>query len=228
MIRFLILTGVAFLFPLSIIAQLPKLEGKTVGIYLSGKNVAFTDEYYMAISRFLKSGEDRSQGENIKTEFLVRLGEELRLELQIKTDADSVYFINSDIERGSAFLEAYDPLSNRLDLQSPLFRETDFILVINELDLNVHYIKSMVIRSNRMIPERTMVKKAHLKISWFAIGKLASLFETESCFDEKKNKNVPPILNLQNGESPLGSFLSRVFSAWWFQSMEGITNSCEN
>lgn len=205
---------------------MPNLKGKTIGLYISGKQFSFSDEYYMAISQFLQAEEDRSWGENVKTEFLVRLGERLRLELQVKTEADSVYFLNSDLERGSLFQQAYRAESNSHFLQSPLFDKTDFILVINEMDLSVRYVKSMIIRSNRMIPERTMVQKAALKVSWFTPQKRASLFETRTCYDAKLSENKGPLIDIYQDESAMGSFLSRLFSAWWAQSLEGIASDC--
>lgn len=211
----------------SAFAQMPNLDGKTVGIYFSGKQFSFGDGDYMRMSQFLQVGDDRSWGENIKAEFLVRLGERLRLEMQIKTGADSVFFINSDMERGAAFLEVYRPDHNTLDMQSPLFRDTDIILVMTELAFSDRYIKSMVIRSNRMIPSRTRVHKARLAMSWFAVGKQASLFQTTTCYDEKLKKKIDPTMDIYHDDSPMGSFLSQLFSHWLIQSQEGLASDCK-
>jgi hypothetical protein len=221
------------LFPILILlyanaaAQMPDLSGKTIGIYFSGKQFSFSDDNYMRMHQFLQADDDRSWGENMKAEFLVRLGERLRLELQVKTAADSVYFINSDRERGAIFLKAYNPASNSLSIQSPLFAQTDLILVMNELEFSARYIKSMIIRSNRMIPERTRVHQATLATSWFAVGKNASLFQTRLCFDEKVKPPTSPIIDIYDGESALGTFLTQLYSYWWVQNKNGIASDCK-
>lgn len=206
---------------------MPNLEGKTIGIYFSGKQFSFSDDNYMRIHQFLQAEDDRSWGENMKAEFLVRLGERLRLELQVKTNADSVYFINSDMERGAAFLGAYNPEGNTLSLQSPLFAQTDLVLVMNKLEFSARFVKSMIIRSNRMIPQRTRIHQANMELSWFAVSKRNSLFETRICFDEKLKSSTSPIIDMYDGESALGSFLTQLYSSWWLQTLDGVASDCK-
>jgi hypothetical protein len=217
-----------FLTPVySLQAQLPSLQGKTLGVFISSQQVSFSDDYYMWINQFLTVEEDRSWGENVKNEFLIRLGEQLTLELAQKTGADSVYFLNRDLKRGRILLNAYQAESGELNLPAGALPNTDMLLMLEDMQLSVRTTKSVIIRSNRMLTHRIKVKKARLGMSWVDLKQKEKKRKVITCYDERESGEPPIILDILQGDSPLGAFLSELYSAWWLQVADGMADSCE-
>lgn len=207
--------------------QTEMFAGKRVGVYISGKTVEFEGEYYMDMAQFLKQGEDRSQGENLKTEFLIRLGETWVQELQSILNAESVFFVNADVKKGKAFLKAYNTEYNSLEALPQAFRNTDIVIVLRALSLQNRNEQSIIIRSNRMITDRIRSRTAEMEIIAFDPKTARPLFQTTTCLDEHRSPKKALLLHFYPKESTFGLFLSRLFSKWWQLFQEGEYEQCK-
>ena len=58
---------------------------------------------FLPAAQFLKIKEDRSYAGELKSELLIRIGESLCTQLQSLSGADTVYFVNADLSKGSTF-----------------------------------------------------------------------------------------------------------------------------
>lgn len=217
---------ILFLFPYMLIAQSGLLRGKKIGVYVSSKAFEMSEDFYLQAAQFLKLKEDRSYTGELNTELLIRTGEIFCQQLQGLAGADTVFFLNADVEKGYAFQEAFDSEQNKLT-GAVSIEGTDMLVVMSRMQLSTRSHRSVFIRSNRMFTERIKVKKADMAIGLFdpALPELSLI--AQLCFDEYDSPKRPPHFDFYGAESPFGKFLSRVFSQWWWQLEEGIQSSCE-
>jgi hypothetical protein len=223
-----ILLSGAGIFPHSTLhAQGSFLEGKRVGIYFSSKEFQYTEDYNLPIAQFLSVDDDRSYSGKMKSELLVRLGELLTEQFPGVTGADSVYFINADLQSGRAFINSYDAIDNRIYDPAMAFEGTDYILVMNSLDLSTRVENDVFIRSNRMLTERVRVKKAQMAFTLFDLSDLTSLpRQLESCLDERRSPVLANQFDFYQKRSSLGKFLGRLFTQTWDQAISGTDSTC--
>ncbi len=226
--RLSMLMGMFLLVNSPLIAQLPELTGKTLGIYISAKQVNFNEDYHMDVNQFLTVEEDRSWGVNAKTEFLVRLGERLGEQLKEVTGLDSVYFLNADPARAREFIQQYNPDNGIVRPLSNRFEGTDMILIIDELTLLTRSGEYAYIRSNRIFTQRIRVKHAQLSMRWHNLEVNDHPLRTVTCFDAKESTRPPHIINLYAKDSSLGDFLTKLFSTWWLQMAHQEPNNCQD
>lgn len=206
-------------------AQSGLLRSKRVGLYISSSNFDFQDFYYLSAAQFLKIKEDRSYAGELKSELLIRIGETLCPQLQSLAEADTVYFVNADIDRGVAFQKGYNSLENKLE--DPLvIPNTDLVLVINKLELSYRSHRSVFIRSNQMFTEKIKVKKAQMAITFFDPSLPELALEAKTCYDEFTSDKVAFEFDFYREESKLGEFFSQLFSQWWWQIEEGVADNC--
>lgn len=224
---FLLLTGIYLLGNGPLYAQNTSFEGKRVGIYFSSKEFHYPEDYNLPIAQFLSVNEDRSYSGKMKSELLIRLGELLTNQLPAISGADSVYFINADVQVGRAFINSYDPLNNRIYDPARIFEGTDFILVMNALELSNRIESDFFIRSNRMLTERVRVKLAQIQLSIFDLADLQSLpRQLESCLDERRSPAKASHFDFYSKRSALGHFLGRLFTQVWDQLSTDVVFPC--
>lgn len=189
-------------------AQIPtgkSLASKKVGLYISSKAVSFTDAYHIGINQFLSIGEDRSWNENQKTEFLIRLGNRLAAEIQAVSQADTVIFLNANPVLGRSFQQMGS---------AELFETSvlDAVVSIDRLELEEREERLTYIRSNQLRVRKVYHKVAHLDMQ--------THLPTQNrldrvCWDQGKKTKEATGLDMFQKDSPLGEFLSSVFSTWW-------------
>ncbi len=215
-----------FFLPHLLTAQAGLLKGKRVGVYVSSKEFLMNEDYYLQAAQFLKLEEDRSYSGEMDSELLIRLGENFCAQLKDLSGADTVYFLNADIEKGQVFQQAFNLEENKLE--NPVeISQTDLLLVMTRLHLQTRSHRSVFIRSNRMFTEKVKVKKADMTMTLLdpALPELA--LEAHSCLDEYQSPKRPQYFDFFQSQSPFGKFLSRLFSQWWWQLEEGIDSNCE-
>lgn len=203
------------------------MSGKRIGIYFGSKEFQYSQSYYLPIAQFLSVSEDRSYTGKMKNELLIRLGEQLAEQLPAISGADSVYFINGDVTRGRAFINSYDVKANRIYDPARVFEGTDYIIVLNSLDLSTRIENDFFIRSNRMLTERVHVKQGNMKLTLFDLGDLkTSPRIIETCLDERKSPEKAISFNFYRKRSALGRFFGRMFTANWNQLGTGSDSNC--
>jgi len=215
-----------FMFPYLLAAQAGLLREKRIGVYISSSQFDYTEDYGLQAAQFLKLEEDRSYTGDLKTELMIRVGGLLSNELTSLAQADTVYFMNADLQKGYLFQQAYDVARNRLK-DSLKIPQTDLILVINQLDMGVRSHRSVFIRSNRMLTEKIPVNTASLSVTLFDPGLPDLALELETCFDAYTTPKVDTAFDFFRDRSKLGAFFSQLFSQWWAQMEEGNPSNCE-
>lgn len=209
--------------PLSAWAQLPDLAGKRAGVYISMRQLSFTDAYYKAINQFLTVEEDRSWSELVKTEFALRIGERLSAQLQAITGADTVYFLNADPQRGRDFIQHYHQGQDSLAAFGGSLAPLQVVFSLSALDFKTRSERIAYIRSNRIISEQLSVRQARMGLSIFRPQGQVQRYTT--CYDERSSGKPPMLMDFFAANSPLGAYLSQLFSVWWLQlSNEEKTN----
>ncbi|MEM6767432.1 MAG: hypothetical protein AAF824_15970 [Bacteroidota bacterium] len=211
-------------YPLSTSGQ-TNFQGKKISVFISSKTSAYTEPFVFPVTQFLKIEEDRSWTGDLKAEFLIRLGELFCAELQEITQADTVIFLNADINRGQQFLANYD-LERRKLVSEKGMSDSDHLLIIQDFTLKNRLERSVFIRSNRMYSEKVPVKQAELRILAFSQGNTQPLKTFSVCRDERNSGKVSSHFDFYNAQSKLGDFLSQVFSNWWEMDKQNLLSNC--
>ncbi len=201
-------------------------QGKRISVFISSKTSHYTEPFVLPVTQFLKIEEDRSWTGDLKAEFLIRIGEVFCEELQELTQADTVIFLNADLNRGQQFLANYDQERQQL-VSSQGLSDSDALLIIQDFSLKNRLERSVFIRSNRMFSEKIPVKQAELNILAFSSGKTLPAKTFTICRDEKISAKVPLHFDFYNSQSKLGKFLSQVFSIWWEMDLQNVSSNCE-
>ncbi|MDX2247828.1 MAG: hypothetical protein SF052_13670 [Bacteroidia bacterium] len=192
------------------------LKGKQVGFYISSNDFLIPEEQNIAITQFLTIGEDRSYAGKLKAEFMIRIGWLFSEQLQILSGADSIHFLNADLPKGKAIQESWDAERNRLVRPGEPLQELDYVLVLSPFSLTTRIHKSVFIRSNRMVTDRITVRMTDMKITQFQISDPTSPRNYHICFDEQTSeKPVETYFDFYREKSPMGKYLSLLFSRWW-------------
>ena len=209
-------------------AQADLLRGKTVGVYFSSKAFSYPDEFYLAISQFLTLDDDRSWIGQMKAEFMIRLGWMYIEQLQEVAETDTVYFLNAELGMGRAFQRIYDAENATIGKPGEDLAELDLVLVINPFSIQSRIHKSVFIRSNRMITERIPVKTCQFNITLFDLHNPSLVLPTEICLDDQSGPKPEWHFDFYMQKSSMGKFLSKCFSQWWAQMLNGERSNCED
>ena len=207
-------------------AQANLLSEKTVGVYISSKAFSYPDDFYLPISQFLTLDDDRSWVGRMKAEFIIRMGWMFTEQLQQLAGADTIYFLNADLRMGRAFQRIYDPDQSTITRPTEDLAELDMVLVVNPYTLRSRMHRSVFIRSNRMITERITVKTSQFTITLFDLHNTSLVLPTQSCLDDQKGPNPNWHFDFYRNKSAMGKFLSKGFSQWWDQMLEGNRDNC--
>lgn len=203
-------------------------EGKAVGFYISSRTLDYHPDFYIEVAQFLKVEDDRSNVGKMKNEFIIRVGDILTWQLQAQTGADTIYFLNADMERGRAMLAAYDTAQGYLLDPDPVLQQLDYVLVLDPFEINSRNHRSVYIRSNRMITENIPVKRTRFTMTLIEPVRPRMPKRTQVCYDDlSSNKPQDIIFDFLQDESKMGRYLSQVFSQWWNQWWLGAAGNCE-
>ena len=214
------LFAIAFLLlPFAFIqAQQFKLKGQKAGIYLSSKAMSFDSDYHIWINQVLSLEDDRSWEDNQKVEFLIRLGKRWSAELQRISGADTVIFINGDVELGKQYLE-----SGAVEmLRTGKF---DAVISLDSLFLETRSKRVNFIRSNKLLTAKRTIRHARMHSTVYRNGKPPLTLST--CFDEDLHKFPPVLIDLYAEDSVLGKFCSGLLSQWWLEVYSGNPGRCK-
>jgi hypothetical protein len=201
-------------------------SGQRVGLYISSRSFGYAPDFFIEVAQFLKLEEDRSNIGKMKNELIIRLGDELARQLQALSDADTVYFLNANLELGRAMLAAYDTAKGYLLDPDPVLQELDQVLVIDPFFIASRNHRSVFIRSNRMISQNIPVKKARFTVILIEPQRPRIPYPTEVCYDDLKSAKPTLTFDFMSQESQMGLYLSQVFSQWWGQWSGELSGSC--
>ncbi|MEM9987839.1 MAG: hypothetical protein AAF804_22335, partial [Bacteroidota bacterium] len=148
-------------------------------------------------------------------------------QLQEKSNADTVYFLNADLKRGRALVEAYDTLSGNLFRPASVLTELDHILIIDPMHIRSRIHKSVYIRSNRMITDNIPVKNTRLTVRYLDPARPKQPQSLQVCYDEINGPKRTTSFSFFEDESRLGTYLSQVFSQWWLQFWLDLPSNCD-
>lgn len=196
----------------------PVWKGKKIGVYISSSGCSYTPDYAQDLFQWLSIGEDRSQQEQVKTEWIIRLGEQLTPALRTLSGADSVIFLNGDLSRGKAFMQSYDAALGKLKPGASLPKGLDEVVVIQKLTLKKRMANVAYVSSNRMVNERVPVMVAQLTAQRWAAGKPTPAVATLA-FDARNSAKPSPLLvQFPKAEAGMALFFSQLFTLWWNQA----------
>jgi hypothetical protein len=202
------------------------LSGQKVGLYISSKGVTIDNAFNLHMAQFLKQEEDRSGTGRIKTEFIIRVGTLLADQLQALTQADTVIFLNGDLQYGAAFQQAWDPEQARIAYADEGLQDLDMVVVLDTFEMDARIHNSVYIRSNKMITERIPVKVTRLRLNWADPTQTRQLTPQYVCFDEISSPAPRPAVQFGADNTAMGQYLNRLFSQWWAQAAEGVPGAC--
>lgn len=218
----------ALLLPsISSFAQANLLTGKNIGVYFSSRAVSYEQEFYLPIAQFVTQDDEAAWNGRLKSEFLIRMGWMLTEQLQETANADSVYFMNADMPMGRAMQEGYQAEDGILDRSKEELELLDFVLVLDEFDMDTRIHRSVFIRSNKMVSENIPIKTASFRMRMFDMNNEELVLSTRVCIDDQ-NTAGPANWHFDffRTTSGMGKFLSKVFSTWWELMLTGENSNC--
>lgn len=181
----------------------------------------------MPIAQFVTQDDDAAWNGRLKSEFLIRLGWMLTEQLQLRAGADSVYFMNADMPMGSAMSEGYQAEEGILDRSKAELAVLDFVLVLDEFDMDTRIHRSVFIRSNKMVSENIPIKTASFRMRIFDMNNEELVLSTRVCIDDQNSpKPATWHFDFFRNTSAMGKFLSKVFSTWWELMLSGERSNC--
>ena len=206
----------------------PIFQEKTIGIYLSKKHYSYSDDHLLPMTQFVKSVRGTEVlVDDIKLESLICVGELLSAELAKVTGADSTYFLNQYPTQARSFIKNFDEENDQLKSGITSRGNTDFILVISELEIRPFYTTSVFTRSNRLVTEKVLQNKASLKVGLYPAMGGSSIKSFRICFDEVLDHQESLDFKFHNKKrSRMGTFFARLFTFGFRQIAKDNPDSC--
>lgn len=228
MLRFFTPLWVSILFFSSadVSAQTLNENGQDMGLFISSKHFAYSEDFYKEVSQFLTIDDDRSWIGKMKSEFIIRMGWLLQEQIQKLEKVDTLYFMNAEPKLGRALLDSYDFEAKRYKTAHEDLALLQKIYVLNSFKINTRKHRSVYIRSNRMITEYIPIMVVSLNISVFDPANPGATVQTEVCFDAQTSTVLTDYFDLFAARSKLGKLLSNSYSQWWTQLLEDIPSNC--
>lgn len=225
----LLLLSLGLLAAPSIHAQAPDqpLRGQRIGVFISAKALRYASPFFIDVAQFLQQEEDRSNVGQMKSEFIIRLGWLFTEQLQAASGADTVFFLNADLQKGRAFLAAYDSATQSLIRPGEALTTLDQVLVVEPLHIDARKHRSVYVASNKLITRYTSVKHADLTVVQIRLPQPRNPKPTRVCYDGLDSPKPDLAFDFLKGESKLGLFLSELFSQWWAQWQGGAPSLCK-
>ncbi|MEO1213758.1 MAG: hypothetical protein AAFY45_09550 [Bacteroidota bacterium] len=221
-----ILFLLAIVFSLHIQAQEIDKSKSNYGLFISSKNFSYSEDFYKEISQFLTIDDDRSWVGKMKQEFIIRMGWLLQEQIQKLEKADTLYFLNAEPALGRAFLDTYNFETFRYTNSSSEFEGLKKIYVLNSFEIDMRKHRSVYIRSNKMYTEYIPIMILSFNMGIVDLENGGKTIQTEVCFDAQKSTTNAKYFDLYSNRSEVGKLLSKSYSQWWSQVLNGIPSNC--
>ncbi|GAB4420383.1 MAG: hypothetical protein OHK0039_33920 [Bacteroidia bacterium] len=202
------------------------LAGKRIGVFFSNHDLSYDEAFQIDLAQFLSIDNDRSFSGRMGEEMLIRLGELYIPQLQTLSQADTVLFLNADMQRGKAFQEVWDRDNQRLRRSHPQLEDLDYVFVLASLGIRARQHRSVYIRSNRMITELIPVPATRLSLMRYVPGSPSQVAVQQVCYDKLQSPRPDAVFDFYAARSEMGRYLSWVFSQWWAQYSGGAASQC--
>ncbi len=194
-------------------AQNNWLSGKKIGIYLSKKQFNFNENYNTPLTQLLQAGGKEAKNiEDLKSEVLVILGEEIEKQCKQNLGLDSAWFVNANPEAARKVVSQLSGTLAKLDLHQPEFSGTDFIVIVGEIELGHYKTSAIYSRSNRILTEQILNRSGRVSIKVFKTQDGSLFYEGSSCLTENDLPKRERLFSFYNESSAVGDFLGTLFS----------------
>ncbi|MEO0898309.1 MAG: hypothetical protein AAFY71_17990 [Bacteroidota bacterium] len=202
-------------------------SGKTIGLYITGKNFFLDATFDNQYVQYLQQGdEDRSYAGRLKTEVMIRLGSQLSEQLKVALDADSIVFMNAVPSKGRAFQQNYDSTLQSIRRKPSDLNDLDYIVFLEAFILKARYHRSVYIRSNRMITEKIPIMRLNMRMNVITPSSGKVIKTDQICFDKQTSRVENQIFDFYSKSSPTGKYLADCFTAWRLQQLGFKEFSC--
>ena len=208
--------ALVLIFSLNVHSQL-KLEGKTVGIYISSQGFSYSEYAVIPLGQFVKQHFGKEYiWESLKQEGLIAIGEKMTEEFKSLSGADSVYFVNANIIEAKHIIAA-DQNNAVISFDS---LTADVLFKIDRLSLNRMQKTVMVSRRSQLVAEKSYEYLTSARIR--VLGESRPIF-TEACLDKTAARTTTALIDIYKNKSSVGRNLSALFSLCWIQFQTGKT-----
>ena len=100
------------------------------------------------------------------------------------------------------------------------------IYVLNSFEIGMRKHRSVYIRSNKMYTEYIPIMVLSFNIGEIDLENEGKMTQTEVCFDAQKSTTNAKYFDLYADKSAVGKLLSKSYSQWWSQLLNGIPSNC--
>ncbi|MDX2063947.1 MAG: hypothetical protein SFY70_12875 [Bacteroidia bacterium] len=189
-------------------------------LYLSLKNLQFTDAYYKPIAAWLQRNDTLNlRYEDIRLAFAIKLGTYWVHSLDSQALAPGSVFVNGDPEVGQQFVRAYQEHElNAAALAGALPPGVRTLLVVNELKFHGQKETVVFSYSNKLVTDKRYVRQAILRyqvIRLSADGRTVEQARTGVLrFHETSSPNQTRFYRSGPNTPPAQQLLDRVLNTW--------------
>jgi hypothetical protein len=194
-----------------------KFAGKSIGLYLSLKNLSFEGHYYKMMAAWLQRQDSLNlQYEDIRIGVAVKLTNYLTVAIRQHLGADTVYNINADVALGTALVNSYrGETINPGALQKVMPPGTDYLVIIDLVTLNSRKVNTLYAFSNDVIAEKRAVQQANLRVRVFTLARAEAIAHADVRFDEDISPNQRAYYATPSGGAPAQRAFDTMFNTLW-------------
>jgi len=189
-----------------------RFKEKTIGVYVSKKNLKIAPSMYQLMGSFIRYQDTVGLSEeNLQLGLSIKLGEFLTNIITQELKADSTYFINAVPNLGGRFIKAYG--SGKLSFTGlNLPPSTDYVLVVESAYFFSEQKKSVATYSKHMFTQKRTIKKADVYLRLFNVqsGKLTG--ETIVAFDDENSRSENQLWDWSKFPTAGEQFTAKVFN----------------
>jgi hypothetical protein len=193
-------------------------KGKRVAIYISKRNLNFSEEYYRMLSHYIQVGDTIGlSDEDIRLGVVIKLGNDLARIFKTKMQADTAFFINAMGEFGNLFIKNYQ--NKRLNFAAigpQLPPSTDYILIIDGLLLTGESRESVYPVSNVIATERRYARLVKIDGRLYDVRNRHMAAGLQQTYDQDTTRHQTFFYRPETEKYPALQFLSRVMNSYYY------------
>ena len=223
------LAGMAFLFiinGLSLFSQNKPLEGKTIAVYTSKKNLTFDAPYFKPLAYYLQVNDSLGLSEeDLKLGVTIKFGHFLQQEIERITGA-RVIFLNAEPSLAKVFQEYYDETRPNPRVSSYL-PKIDYFFTVSNINLSTITETQLWVISNKLVNEKKKRFVGRATFVWEKAGDIQSFKRSEVMWTN--GNTVPPdgfqdFFQAQEQPGEAAKLLANLCNTFWAQINSQIRN----
>lgn len=189
------------------------LHDKVIGVYFSKKNFTLTLDHAYHLNHFVKVKDTLLlPDEDLKLAAIIKLGTQFTFQLKNLLHEDSTYFLNAEPVLASDFLKAYNGETFDQGKIGQNLYQTDYILIIDSIELNAYPVSSVYVVSNKMKVDKRMVRTAELSAKMYDVKSKIMYPSIKALYNEDKISEDNLIFDFDNEISSEGELFADLFS----------------